>query len=256
MGGQETVIEISAGYADSVGAGRFSGTFSDPFIRRRFIQKVYSLLSVQLAFSFAVISVFVFNDGVKKWAFENQWLFFVALIGYIAIFIALVCSPSLQYKHPQNLIFLALITVLFSIVGGFAAALYDPTAVVTAFALTLIVTLSVTLFSVSTKFDFTSCGGLLCCLTWLLVVFGFVIAIIPMLITSENGDQTQARLSTIYAVLGVILFSLWLAYDTQQVIGGRKYQLSEEEYVIATLMLYVDIMQIFLFLLQLMGVRK
>lgn len=49
----------------------------------------------------------------------------------------------------------------------------------------------------------------------------------------------------------------FLAYHTQLLIGNRKYSISEDEYVFAALSLYVDIVQIFLFLLQIVGaVRK
>lgn len=49
----------------------------------------------------------------------------------------------------------------------------------------------------------------------------------------------------------------FLAYHTQLLIGNRKYSISEDEYVFAALSLYVDIVQIFIFLLQIIGaVRK
>lgn len=48
----------------------------------------------------------------------------------------------------------------------------------------------------------------------------------------------------------------FLAYHTQLLIGNRKYSISEDEYVFAALSLYVDIVQIFLFLLQIVGARK
>lgn len=45
----------------------------------------------------------------------------------------------------------------------------------------------------------------------------------------------------------------FLAYHTQLLIGNRKHSISPEEYVFAALSLYVDIIQIFLFLLQIIG---
>ena len=39
----------------------FSEVFRDPSIRRKFIQKVYALLSLQLLFTFSIVSVFVFR---------------------------------------------------------------------------------------------------------------------------------------------------------------------------------------------------
>lgn len=48
----------------------------------------------------------------------------------------------------------------------------------------------------------------------------------------------------------------FLAYHTQLLIGNRKYSISEDEYVFAALSLYVDIIQIFIFLLQIIGAAR
>ena len=45
----------------------------------------------------------------------------------------------------------------------------------------------------------------------------------------------------------------FLAYDTQLVMGGKKYELSPEEYVFASLTLYMDVIRIFLLLLAIFG---
>ncbi|KAF7226117.1 transcript variant X2 [Nothobranchius furzeri] len=55
-----------------------------------------------------------------------------------------------------------------------------------------------------------------------------------------------------YSFLGTVLFSLYLLFDTQLILGG-KYEISPEEYVFATLNLYVDIITLFIFLLQLLN---
>ena len=44
-----------------------------------------------------------------------------------------------------------------------------------------------------------------------------------------------------------------MAYDTQMIVGGRKYEYSEEDYVAAAVQLYLDVVYIFLFLLQIVG---
>ena len=44
-----------------------------------------------------------------------------------------------------------------------------------------------------------------------------------------------------------------MAFDTQLIMGGKKYEISPEDYVFAAMMLYVDIIYIFLYLLALFG---
>jgi len=46
---------------------------------------------------------------------------------------------------------------------------------------------------------------------------------------------------------------MFLVYDTQMLIGGRKYELTEEEYVFGALTIYIDVIQIFLYLLSILG---
>ena len=45
----------------------------------------------------------------------------------------------------------------------------------------------------------------------------------------------------------------YLAIDTQMICGGRRYEISPEDYIAGALMLYMDIIQIFLYILQITG---
>ena len=44
-----------------------------------------------------------------------------------------------------------------------------------------------------------------------------------------------------------------LVFDTQMLMGGKKYELSPEEHIYAALNIYLDIVQLFLILLCLLG---
>jgi FtsH-binding integral membrane protein len=57
----------------------------------------------------------------------------------------------------------------------------------------------------------------------------------------------------VYAWLAAVLFSLFLAYDTQLLVGGRRYELSPEEYIFGALNLYLDVVYLFLIILSLVG---
>jgi protein lifeguard len=59
-------------------------------------------------------------------------------------------------------------------------------------------------------------------------------------------------LYVLYSSIGALVFSLYLVLDTQLLLGGKhKYQISPEDYVIAALNIYVDVINIFLMLLSL-----
>ena len=48
----------------------------------------------------------------------------------------------------------------------------------------------------------------------------------------------------------------FLVFDTQQIIGGRKHEMSPEEYIFGALQLYLDIVYLFLMILTLVGGGK
>ena len=52
-----------------------------------------------------------------------------------------------------------------------------------------------------------------------------------------------------FCVLGCILFSIYIIFDTKMI---QKY-LSVDEYVIGALMIYIDVIQLFLYILSLFG---
>jgi FtsH-binding integral membrane protein len=60
-------------------------------------------------------------------------------------------------------------------------------------------------------------------------------------------------LHLIYAYLAVILFSFYLLFDTQLIMGGKRYQIDIDDYIMAAMILYLDIINIFLQLLKIFG---
>jgi len=61
----------------------------------------------------------------------------------------------------------------------------------------------------------------------------------------------------IYASLGAGIFAMYLVFDTQIMMGGKhKYSISPEDYIMAALNLYVDIINLFLMILRLVGAAK
>ena len=60
---------------------------------------------------------------------------------------------------------------------------------------------------------------------------------------------------SIYCFFGASLFSMYLAYHTRLIVSGKhtKYQLNEKDYVFGAVLLYNDIISIFLYMLRLMA---
>jgi len=219
--------------------------FSEKSIRRAFIRKVYSILMMQLLIAFGICMVFTYEPNTRKFAKENFIIFLAVLIAVLVLTCAMACCVNPR-KAPMNYIMLFTITIGYGIILGFVAVLYAPDSVLLALGCTVILCFSLTLFSFQTKIDFTGCG-----------VYLFVILLIFMIFSLIAGFFPQTRtFRLVMAIIGTIIFSFYLIYDTQLMIGGKhKYSISPEEYVFAALNLFVDIIQIFLFILQIVGNR-
>lgn len=60
-----------------------------------------------------------------------------------------------------------------------------------------------------------------------------------------------------YASLGAGLFSMYLIFDTQLMLGGKhKFAISPEDYILAALNIYIDIINLFLMILRLVSSAK
>ncbi|CAF2125684.1 unnamed protein product, partial [Rotaria magnacalcarata] len=170
---------------------------------------------------------------------DGQWLYFTSYVVFMVTYIAMVCLKNAGRKFPLNFILLGILIlsmgymVLFNM--GMISAHYEFESILIAVGITAFVCLGVTLFSFQTKYDFTSCLGIFFIMSLALLAFGIVCIF------------TYSRLMyTIYAGLGAVTFSIFLAVDTQLIIGGKRHEISAEDHVFASLMLYIDVVYIFL----------
>lgn len=146
----------------------------------------------------------------------------------------------------MNFVLLTLFTFAEAFMLSVTASRYQSQEVFLAVGITAAVCLGLTLFAFQTKYDFTMCGGILLVAVIVLLIFGFVSIFIK-----------TKMITLIYASLGALIFSIYLIYDTQLMMGGEhKYTISPEEYVFAALNLYLDIINIFLYILTIIGASR
>ncbi|GFW46363.1 protein lifeguard 1 [Trichonephila clavipes] len=237
------------GYTDSEYAAfgaEFGGSFSEKNIRMAFIRKVYAILMVQLAITFGFISLFVYNDSVKLFAQQHTELMFIAIILVFVLMIAMACCDNVRRTFPLNFICLFLFTFVESFLLGVASSTYEADEVMWAAGICAFICLGLTIFAFQTKYDFTMMGGMLFVALLIFVIFGFLAIFL---------HNEIVRL--VYACVGALIFSLYLVYDTQLLIGGHhKYSISPEEYIFAALNLYLDIINLFIYILQIFGSRN
>lgn len=220
-------------------------SFSDKSIRRAFIRKVYAILTLQLLVTCGFICLFIFHEGVKGFVQRNSALMWASYGVFFVFYFILICCDSVARKWPLNIIFLAIFTVALSYMVGTISSYYQTNIVLIMMAVTAMVCMSVMIFSFQTKYDFTTWGGVLFVCAICLFFFSIFFPVWRAMDTTVGKIFIGGGLS--------LLFVAFLAYDTQLVMGGKKYELSPEDYIFGTLILYMDIIRIFLLLLAIFG---
>ena len=155
--------------------------------------------------------------------------------------ILLMCVSKIARKIPINYILLCIFTLGFALMVGCIAALTDPAIVFMAAIMTFRVTLALTIYAFYTKTDFTYMGGFL-------FIFGMVVMVFAIFMFWGSNST----LSTILCAVIVILYGLYLIYDTQLIMGKHKFKFNIDEYVFAAMVIYIDIIGIFVELMRLM----
>ncbi|XP_069815521.1 protein lifeguard 1-like isoform X1 [Dendropsophus ebraccatus] len=220
-----------------------SDPFSESSIRRAFIRKVYMTLTVQLVITFGLVFMFTFWKTLRSWTRQNPYLLYALIPSTFVLIMVLACCDSARRRVPLNFILLAIFTVFEGCLLGSFAAYFDADAVMWATGATILVTLGLTLFAFQTKWDFTVMSGGLMVALLVLLSFGILAAIFRSM-----------WLNIVYACLGTLIFGMYLVVDTQLILGkGHRYSVSPEEYIFAALNLYLDVINLFLLLLQLFG---
>ncbi|KAL7065431.1 hypothetical protein AAHC03_05673 [Spirometra sp. Aus1] len=238
--------QATAGPMDDSSGFAASG-FDDKTIRRKFISKVYAVLTVQLMVTMAFVCVFLFVQPVRYWVQRNMWFYWLSYAVFIVTYFTLACCPNVRRRVPGNYIALAVFTLSFSYLAGTISSAYNVNSVLICLVVTAGVTLTVSLAAIACPCDITKCQAMLAFLSILLLIFGLVCTIVYF-VAGYNSV-----LNAVYGGIAAIIFSIYLAYDTQMVIGGRRYELSPEDYIFGALQLYVDVVQLFLSFLALFG---
>lgn len=212
-----------------------ASAFDDATVSRAFIRKVFSLVFLQLLFTFSVVCVFTFSSVVKEAVQSSIWVYVSSYILFIILVLPLSLCPSFSRRHPWNLIALTLVTVSLSYMVGTIASYHDTVTVILTMGATLAISLAIIFYSMQSRYDFTLCYGLLLILVVDLVMFG---------VFSSFYYSHMAQVA--YGTLGALLFSLFLMADVQLMMSDR---VNPEDYVTAALLIYLDIILIFLYLL-------
>ncbi|XP_033017888.1 protein lifeguard 4 [Lacerta agilis] len=203
-------------------------------IRMAFLRKVYSILSVQIFLTTVTSAVFLYSETIRTFVHESPAVLLVSVLGSLVVIVALTLY---RHQHPLNLYLLFGFTLLEALTVAITVTFYEVSVVLQAFILTTAVFLALTVYTLQSKRDFSKVGaGLFACL-WILFLSSFL----KLFFYSEVFE-------VVLAGGGALLFCGFIIYDTHLLM----HKLSPEEYILASINLYLDIINLFLHLLRLL----
>jgi protein lifeguard len=145
---------------------------------------------------------------------------------------------------------MAAFTLCESYLVSYVCSMYTASSVLLAASATLAATVGLTYYAMTTKEDFTSSRfvkkGILSSVIWIALAVSLV-----------NLFFIRSSILTMgIAALFAVIYSVYLLIDTQMILGGRHNQVQLDDYILGATVLYVDIISLFLKILQLLGKKK
>lgn len=248
------------GYEDS--NTQLKEQFADAFLQRedrnRFIARVYGILTGQLLFTASTIHLFHLNPQIRDWMIYSQAGRKVPLLGLlistVAWWIAL-SSEQTRQSSPMRWPILLAFTAGESIAVGFISSIYNYATVMKAMVWTGMCTFSVTAYTIlqkNPKYDLSQWGRALSGLGMAFLMYGLV-RVLELFGILPQGFLPYSE--ALYSILGAGLFNLYLAHHTRLIVSGKsaKYQMNEKDYILGAMSVYSDIINIFLYILRLLG---
>lgn len=200
-----------------------------------FVKTTYKFFAGSLLLAtLGAIFGFMFFETVVAY----RWVFFIA---ELVAFFGLMFSRG---KPGVNLLMLFAFTTLSGVtlvpLLGFVIAKSGIWAVANALGMTTIIFGAMSLYAIKTKNDLANMGKML-----------FIALIVVVVCSLINIFLGSSMFQIIIAGTSAILFSLYVAYDTQNILKGLY-----DSPIDAAISLYLDFLNIFVSILQLIGLTS
>jgi len=212
-----------------------------------FMYKVYGWMSFALAIT-ALVSYYVFKTEIYSYFKASVGLMILLIVLQFALVIAL-SAFIMRMSYATAVLMFMVYAVSVGMTLSFIFEVYTPGSIYSTFLVASFMFVATALYGYFTKADLTSMGS-----------FAFM-ALIGIIIASlVNIFLRSPMFDLIISIVGVFVFVLLTAYDTQKLkeLGRRLIapQMRKKIAILGALTLYLDFINLFLFLLRLMGQQK
>lgn len=215
---------------------------------RQYMLNVFSYMSGGLAVTALVAYITSTSAAFMSLLFSSTLLFWIVALAPLGISIYLVSRISSMSPEKAKALFFGYAAVLgLSLSSIFFV--YSTFSIAYTFFVTSSMFLSMVIYGYITKKDLTSFGSFL-----MMGLIGLIIASIV------NIFMRSPVTSLVISAIGVIVFTGLTAYDTQVIksyyIESDSSATSEKKAIIGAMRLYLDFVNLFLYLLRFLGNRS
>ncbi|RYF71388.1 MAG: Bax inhibitor-1/YccA family protein [Cytophagaceae bacterium] len=214
-----------------------------------FMTQVYGWMSVALLIT-AVVSIFTASsETMLNLIFGNRFVFYGLLIGELLMVMGLSTMINRLTALQATALF-----IVYSALNGLTMAciflIYTGTSIASTFFITALTFGAMSVYGYFTKTDLTRMGSLL-----MMGLIGLIIASVVNLFLHNDV------VSWITSFLGVLIFTGLTAYDTQKIkemnaVGNTDAESDRKGAIMGALRLYLDFVNLFLYMLRFFGGRK
>ena len=209
-------------------------------VMRRVFSKMFMAMVITTLSAYMVLSV----PALASFIFTNTWVYWGLLIGEIVMVIALSASINKLSNAGATALF-----YLYSILNGATLScimlVYTQASIVLTFAITAGVFGTMAIYGYVTKSDLSKFGSFMT-----MALFGLIICIVV------NMFMHSSTMEWIISFAGVVIFIGLTAWDVQKIkrmAAYSDYSNAGKLATIGALSLYLDFVNLFLYLLRFFG---
>lgn len=221
--------------------------YQDASLQRTLLQRVFLWMAMGLSIT-GLTSMLTYNSGIFYEIASNRLLFWGLMLAEIGIVVYL-SSRIMRMSSMTATALFGVYSVLNGVTLSFIFAIYTMSSIATTFFVTAGTFAAMALVGYVTKRDLSKMGSIL-----MMALIGMLIAIVVNLFLKNS------MLDLVISGIGVLVFTGLTAYDTQKIKmmlaqanedGEEVKKLS----VLGALTLYLDFINLFLYLLRFLGRR-
>ena len=214
---------------------------------RAHMNKVYGLMSVAMLVTGGVAWAVGTNETMLATIFGSplKWVVMFAPLVMVFAFGALISRLSVAAAQLFFYVYAAAVGLSLS----FIFAVYTGTSIAQTFLVTAIAFAGLSLYGYTTKKDLSAMGSFL-----IMGLIGLIVASVV------NIFLASSALAFAISAIGVLVFTGLTAYDTQKIkemyFEGDDTMVAGRKAIMGALTLYLDFINLFLFLLRFLGNRE